>query len=160
MATAGIRHATSGELEPSASLRLAEASGLVDVGSALTIDDRARLLSEPIHLTFAADWCRALAERIGHRHVLIGELTESRIETSNEWLAILWVAPPVAVPFPFSRRADVPHPSFVLRVVDLETGRVASEFFAMMSAKAVRRGLSEAQLEAALRAMGLAKEPR
>ncbi len=158
MATAGIRDAESGELDPSASLRLAEASGLVDVGRALSREDRARLLSEPIRLASAADWRRALGERIGHRHVLIGERTESRIDRWNEWLAFIWAAPPIAVPF--WRRSDVPHPAFALRVVDLETGRIEAEFFAMMSAKAVQRGLSAAQLEAALRAMGLAKEPR
>lgn len=162
LVSAGIVQATRGELEPAVSRRLADASGLVDIGGALTHDDRRRLLAEPARLAFARASLRALSERIGHRHVLIGELAEIHIETSNEWLVMVFLDPGVAfsIPFPFSRREGVPHPSFELRVVDLETGRVDAEFFAMMPPKAVRRGISSAQLEAALRAMGLAKETR
>ncbi len=158
MGSAGVWQAPSGELAAPVSLRLAQASGLADLTGRLTAGDSAQLLAEPSRLVFARDGLRALQERVGQRYVLIGELGTSRIGTSQEWVAILWFTPFVAVPFPFARREGVDQPAFALRVVDLETGRIEAEFFAMLSRKTARRGLSQDQLEAALRAMGLAEE--
>lgn len=158
MASAGILRGAERELDGATSRLLAEASRTPDVSADLSTADRERLLSEPFRLAYASAWRRDLQQRIGHRRILVGELGESRIETRIEWLPIflVWVTPP----FEFAHRSDVAHPAFELRLVDLDTGRIDAEFFAMMPGKAVRKGISEPQLEAALFAMGLRGERR
>lgn len=156
--SAGILRRTDGQLDEVASRHLVDASRAPDVSSALSPADRDRLLAEPFRLAYAAAWRSEFQRRIGHRYVLVGELAESRIETRIEWLPIflIWITPP----FELARRADVPHPVFELRLVDLEAGRIEAEFFAMMPGKAGREGLSAVQLEAALVSMGLRGERR
>lgn len=158
LASAGILRRADSGIDEEASRLLADASRAPDVAAALTPADRDRLLVEPFRMAYAAEWRLDLQQRTGHRRLLVGEFTESRIETRIDWVPIflVWVTPP----FEIARRTDVPHPAFALRVVDLETGRIDAEFFAMLSGKAARDGLSEAQLEVALAAMGLRGDRR
>ncbi len=156
MASAGILRGENLEIDGTTSRLLAEASRTPDVSADLSTADRERLLSEPFRLAYASAWRRDLQQRIGHRRILVGELGESRISTRIEWLPIflVWVTPP----FAFAHRSDVAHPAFELRLVDLDTGRIDAEFFAMMPKKPDRKGISGPQLEAALFAMGLRGE--
>lgn len=158
LASAGILRRADSGIDEGASRLLADASRAPDVSAALTPADRDRLLVEPFRMVYATEWRRDLQQRTGHRRLLVGEFVESRIETRVDWLPIflVWATPP----FELARRTDVPHPAFALRVVDLETGRIDAEFFAMLSGRAARDGLSEAQLEVALAAMGLRGDRR
>lgn len=158
LASAGILRRTDFEIDEAASRILAATSRAPDISTALTPADRDRLLGDTFRMAYAAEWRRDLRQRTGHRRLLVGEFAESRIETRVDWLPIflVWATPP----FELARRTDVPHPAFALRVVDLETGRIDAEFFAMLSGRAARDGLSEAQLEVALAAMGLRGDRR
>ena len=158
LASAGILRRADSRIDEGASHLLARASRVPDVTAALTPADRGQLLVEPFRMAYAAQWRRDLLQRTGHRRLLVGEITESRIETRVDWLPIflVWATPP----FQFARRTDVPHPAFALRIVNLETGRIEAEFFAMLPGSAARDGFSEAQLEVALAEMGLRGDRR
>jgi len=165
IASAGIRQSASGTRDEAASALLVEKSGYPDVGPALSEEEVSKLLSDPARLAHAAGWRNELEKRIGYRHLVVGDLAQSRVEASKEWLALVLLGIPAvfvafSIPIAHDRRSDVPHASLALRVIDLATGRIQSEFFAMMPARSARDGLSDHHVETALRAMGLVEAKR
>ena len=109
ISSAGVRDASTGERSVRASERLARESGFPDVGAKLAPEDWGMLMANPARLAYASAWRHDLAVRIGYRHVLVGDVVESPVDESKEWV------PGMGAPFAYARRSGERRPALALR---------------------------------------------
>lgn len=157
---AGVWTTSGGALDPAASQLLAQESGYADLSAALSAEDAALLLADPASLARAVEWRRALHGRLERRHLLVGEIAVTPVFEQSQWIVYIPIPLVVTVllvplPITYGKTPDVPHTSVSLRVIDLEEGVVAAEYFEVMHAKTGDGSLTQQGTASGLVAMGL-----
>lgn len=162
IALVGVRTEATAQLDPEASARLATASGLELRDVDIAPEQLATLLGDPALLLVASAARKELRTQLGHRYALIGDVLACPVEERSRWGVIVPVPPwnmatflvgLGSFPITYARRTEVPHAAVLLRVVDLDSGRVQSEFFAVSNSQPGKAGLSENIMEAGLQAV-------
>lgn len=163
IALLGVRAEATGLLDPAASARLAGASGIAFADADVAPELLDVLLGDPALLLVARSSLGELRALLDRRYALIGDVMACPVEERSRWEVMV---PPIWTPiglifflrtFPISyaRRREVPHAAVVLRLVDLDSGRVESEFLAVSNFPPGEVGLSENIAKDGLQALGL-----
>jgi hypothetical protein len=122
----GIYDARGGTIDADASRQLVESSGLDLFPSPLPPQDADLLGGDPGLLAFDRPGRRRLAEQIGRRRVLVGVVRPIAVDELREWGD---VAPPsLDAPLVYGEKRDLLHEAIVIRLVDLESGKIDFDF--------------------------------
>lgn len=168
VAVAGVRHASSGAIDATASELLAAKSGFEPRASDFGPEDFVLLLSDPATLVIAGKERQVLRERIGRRRVLVGDVTECPVDEVEQWVIEVPLPIPtgislaiafLGIPITYAKMPDRPHTAVVLRLVDLETGTIDAEYFAVANLAAGKATLTENAVDTALRVTHLRSDP-
>jgi len=137
LAIAGVlarRPGESGARLPKASARLARLTGADDQSSSMSEQDLEALLTSPSMIRNSTSELQALASRVGHRYVLVGEASTAPTDERKSWIIqivvpipFLWIS--FGIPVEYASTLDAPHATVSTRVIDLQRGEILAASF-------------------------------
>lgn len=137
LAIAGVlarRPGESGARLPKASARLARLTGADDQSSSMSEQDLEALLTSPSTIRNSTSELQALASRVGHRYVLVGEASTAPTDERKSWIIqivvpipFLWIS--FGIPVEYASTLDAPHATVSARVIDLQRGEILAASF-------------------------------
>jgi hypothetical protein len=137
LAVAGVlarRPGESGTRRPDAAARFSKLTGAEDRSSSMSEDDLEVLLDSPSTIRDSTNELQALASRVGHRYVLVGEASTAPTDERKKWIIqilvpipYLWIS--FGIPVEYASTFDAPHATVSARVIDLQRGEVLAASF-------------------------------
>jgi hypothetical protein len=137
LAVAGVltrRPGESGARLPKASARFARLTGADDQSSSMSEQDLEVLLASPSTIRSSTSALQDVANRIGHRYVLVGEASTAPTDERKSWIIqivvpipFLWIS--FGIPVEYASTLDAPHATASARVIDLQRGEILAASF-------------------------------
>ena len=137
LAVAGVltrRPGESGTKLQASAARLAKLSGADDQSASMSELELVALLDSPSAIRDSMRSFASLAERIGHRYVLVGEASTAPTDELKSWIIQIVVPIPYiwisfGIPVEYASNQDAPHETVSARLIDLREGKILAASF-------------------------------